>query len=281
MSYGKVKESFWTDDKVQSWPNEAKLLALYFLSGPHRNMLGCARVPDGYIIADLGWTKGELAGAVHCLVSNGFMVREATGWTLILNQLRHDPPLNRNQGKGLLALAAEVPIGMVFQELLPRLADALKPIGMGIEALSKPIPQPIPTPEPEPEQEPLPEQEQESVEAHEAVRATTPRDELSKVLDAVRAQAVLEHRIKIRKPLTAHAARLLADKFNQCRDGPNAAADAMIANGWQGFELDWYENRKSNGHARKPSDLDNRQASADAVDAVVAMAKARGGKLDA
>ncbi len=70
----------------------------------------------------------------------------------------------------------------------------------------------------------------------------TPRSELETVLDGTRAAAVLDHRRLIRKPLTAHAAKLLAGKFGQCQD-PNAAADAMISNGWQGFEPEWLEHQ--------------------------------------
>lgn len=77
----------------------------------------------------------------------------------------------------------------------------------------------------------------------------TPRDELEIVLDAERAQAVIDHRQRIRKPLTAHAAKLLAGKFAKVAD-PNAAADAMVANGWQGFEPQWLENR---GAIHQPS----------------------------
>lgn len=70
-----------------------------------------------------------------------------------------------------------------------------------------------------------------------------PRGELLKVLDPERADAVVDHRRCIRKPLTAHAAKLLAGKFAECPD-PNAAADAMISNGWQGFEPEWMERRQ-------------------------------------
>jgi len=69
-------------------------------------------------------------------------------------------------------------------------------------------------------------------------RKATPRDELVAVLDARRADAVLEHRQRIRKPLTAHGAALLAGKLRQAPD-PNAAADMMVERGWQGFELGW------------------------------------------
>lgn len=71
----------------------------------------------------------------------------------------------------------------------------------------------------------------------------TPREALSAVLDADRVEAVLDHRRSLRKPLTAHAARLLARKFAACPD-PAAAADAMIANGWQGFEPEWLDRRQ-------------------------------------
>lgn len=83
--------------------------------------------------------------------------------------------------------------------------------------------------------------------------APTPDSELSKVLDQTRTQAVIEHRKKKRAPLTAHAASLLARKFAACAD-PNAAADAMVANGWQGFEPGWLTNRdqpRANGPPRQ------------------------------
>lgn len=70
----------------------------------------------------------------------------------------------------------------------------------------------------------------------------TPRDELEKVLDEEHAAAVIEHRQRIRKPLTGHAAKLMAGKLSRCPDA-NAAADVMIANGWQGFEPEWLESR--------------------------------------
>jgi hypothetical protein len=79
------------------------------------------------------------------------------------------------------------------------------------------------------------------------------RDELRAVLDETRADAVLEHRQRIRKPLTAYAARLLAGKFAQVPD-PNGAADAMVANGWQGFETRYLENRNdTKGGAAAPT----------------------------
>lgn len=75
------------------------------------------------------------------------------------------------------------------------------------------------------------------------------KSELMRVLDEDHAQAVIEHRRAIKKAMTPHAAKLLAAKFAKCPN-PNAAADVMIANGWQGFEPEWVANVASpRGHA--------------------------------
>jgi uncharacterized protein YdaU (DUF1376 family) len=85
----------------------------------------------------------------------------------------------------------------------------------------------------------------------------SPREELAAVLDAERADAVIEHRQRLRKPLTPRAARLLAAEFAKWPD-PNEAADAMVRNGWQGFEPAWMEKRRPNSTAppRKPNAVD-------------------------
>lgn len=62
--------------------------------------------------------------------------------------------------------------------------------------------------------------------------------ELGKVLDAEHAQAVVDHRNRLRKPMTPHAAGLLARSFAQAPD-PNAAADEMVERGWLGWKPSW------------------------------------------
>jgi hypothetical protein len=69
--------------------------------------------------------------------------------------------------------------------------------------------------------------------------------ELSRVLDDERTKAVIEHRQKLKKPLTAHAAKLLARQFEKCPN-PNEAADEMVARGWQGFKPEWLEAQQAN-----------------------------------
>lgn len=71
-------------------------------------------------------------------------------------------------------------------------------------------------------------------------KKNTPRDELAAVLDAEHADAVIEHRSRLRKPLTQRAAHLLARKLASVPD-PNAAADLMLEKGWQSFEPQWLD----------------------------------------
>lgn len=77
---------------------------------------------------------------------------------------------------------------------------------------------------------------------------STPRSELMRVLDEEHAVAVIEHRQRLGKALTPYAAKLLANKLSLCRD-PNAAAEEMIANGWQGFDPAWIEGRAPQGQS--------------------------------
>lgn len=77
------------------------------------------------------------------------------------------------------------------------------------------------------------------------------KSELMNVVDEDHAQAVIEHRKAIKKPMTVRAAQLLAGKFAKCQN-PNAAVDMMISSGWQGFEPEWLENRKSSTRREPP-----------------------------
>ncbi|MFC0246425.1 hypothetical protein ACFOLL_04480 [Falsochrobactrum ovis] len=82
----------------------------------------------------------------------------------------------------------------------------------------------------------------------EARARTTPKQdfvsELSDLLDAETIEAIIDHRRKKRAPITARAAKLLANELRKCAD-PRAAADMMILHGWQGLKAEWVENRTS------------------------------------
>lgn len=88
----------------------------------------------------------------------------------------------------------------------------------------------------------------------------TPREELIQVLDCEHADEVIKHRQRLRKPLTAYAAKLLAKTLAKCHDA-NAAADMMIENGWQTCKPEWFAKRSQSserGFAGAEDDLRRR-----------------------
>src|SRR6266516_3278016 len=61
MRYHRVDPRFWTDLAVLGWSDDAKLLALYLQTCPHRTTKGLFRLPKAYIQADLEWSAERLA----------------------------------------------------------------------------------------------------------------------------------------------------------------------------------------------------------------------------
>jgi hypothetical protein len=72
---------------------------------------------------------------------------------------------------------------------------------------------------------------------------------LETVLTPEVAAGVIEHRKKLRKPLTAMGAEGLARKF-AATGRPDDAARTMVERGWQGFKGEWFENDQSTAEAR-------------------------------
>jgi hypothetical protein len=72
------------------------------------------------------------------------------------------------------------------------------------------------------------------------------------ILSPQTAEAVVSHRVKLRKPLTAHAARLLAKQLSKASD-PEEAANTMMVRGWIGFDPSWGDSQRGGqGPPSKP-----------------------------
>jgi len=68
--------------------------------------------------------------------------------------------------------------------------------------------------------------------------APTALSELCLVMSEESAKAVIEHRSRIKAPLTSRAAKALARKFSETGD-PDKAVEEMLARGWRGFNASW------------------------------------------
>ncbi|RLV61753.1 helix-turn-helix domain-containing protein [Parashewanella curva] len=120
--YGKVYTRFWMKQDTLSWSDSAKLLGLYLLTCQHCNLLGCFRLPLGYIAEDLGWSRRRVSRNLDELNEHGFIERDKAGWTFICNYLKHNPIENINQGKAAIRLLSDVPQEFISHE---KLIDAL------------------------------------------------------------------------------------------------------------------------------------------------------------
>lgn len=92
----------------------------------------------------------------------------------------------------------------------------------------------------------------------------TPRQQLEEVLSPEVASAVIEHRQRLRKPLTERAAKNLSISLARFPD-PNAAADRMIEKGWLSIDPEWAGATPRGSPPRAPS----RSALADSAERLV------------
>jgi hypothetical protein len=139
--YTRIKSIFWNDEKAKLWSDDAKLLALYLLTSPHNNILGCHVLPKLYISADLNWDTKRLDEAFNQLFKDGFInYDDSNRLLLIVNYLKHNPIENGNQAKAALKQLAELPKSPLLQDLKRLLKQLNKPF---IEPLLKRIPEPV------------------------------------------------------------------------------------------------------------------------------------------
>ncbi|EAA2042154.1 replication protein [Salmonella enterica subsp. enterica serovar Enteritidis] len=143
--YGKVHTSFWISDGMRQVSDDARLLALYLLTGQHTNMIGCFRLPDGYVSEDLGWPFERVSKGFDELSRNGFVSRDSTSkWVLIRNFMTWNSIENPNQGISALRLFSQVPDNTSLKPELARiLAGAIDHIDpeklKGSERVIKPF----------------------------------------------------------------------------------------------------------------------------------------------
>src|SRR5262245_486570 len=152
MRYNRIDQRFWTDRAVRGWTDDAKLLALYLLTSPHRATEGLFRLPKAYIQADLEWSAERLGQPFRQLLESRFLDYDDDAQVvLIRNALKYQPLQNDNQVTAALKALEELPptrlawdFRQLAEQFCQRLAKRL-PQGFG----EPPAPSPAPSPAPE------------------------------------------------------------------------------------------------------------------------------------
>jgi hypothetical protein len=163
--YGSVQTQFWSDLALQNLSTHAKLLAVYLLTGPHTNMLGCFRLPTGYVAEDLKWNEETVYNAFSELDQIRFLIRDPeSNWILIINFLDWNPIENPNQGKSIVKLFKRVPHqSTVSKAIIKILLDQTKYLDEGFKNHLATLSQPFQNQEQNQEQEQEKDQEQDVV----------------------------------------------------------------------------------------------------------------------
>jgi len=107
--YGKVYTSFWTSNDIQALTDDGKMLAIYLLTSPHGNMIGCFRLPMAYAAEDMQWSVERVSKGYSELSENSFIYHcERSSYVLIKHYLDWNQFENPNVGKAA---------GKLFQSL--------------------------------------------------------------------------------------------------------------------------------------------------------------------
>lgn len=104
--YYRVSPRIWLED----WTDDARTVAFYVLTSPHRTTEGLFRMPLDYAATDMGWTRKRFDKAFSELLTDGFVEYDwNTSVCLIVNALRYQSPQNPNQVKAAVKAIGQLP----------------------------------------------------------------------------------------------------------------------------------------------------------------------------
>lgn len=117
--YGKVSCLIWRNFDFRAMSEDARWLALYILTCPHANMLGCFCLPNSYIADDLQWSVQKVQKAIEELQSNKFLtVDRPSGWMIVHKFLKWNALANPNQGTAAGKTFRSIPDKLAIKGML-------------------------------------------------------------------------------------------------------------------------------------------------------------------
>ena len=147
--YGKLYSGFWTSRDVQSMSDDGKILAAYLLTCDHSTIIGCYRLPDGYVSDDLNWSVERVSKGFDELFEKGFATRNLSSkWVVIHKYIKWNQPENPNQVKAAIKAFNQVPDECGVKPALARSlkefcttfnAEILEPFLNPSETVAKPV----------------------------------------------------------------------------------------------------------------------------------------------
>ena len=150
-TYFRVSPRIWT----HGFSEDARTLALYLLTGPHRTTEGLYRLPLFYAAADLGWRPKRLQKPLQELLADGFIDYDSEHEIVFIRHaLRYQAPANPNMMRAAAVRLAMLPETRLFPAFFEAACRYAKPFAQRLPQLlperfgQPPTPPPPPTPTP-------------------------------------------------------------------------------------------------------------------------------------
>jgi len=119
MSYNKIQQNFWIDEKVRSWGFKTRIIALYLLSNQHRYSEGFYRLRLSYIAEDMSLEQKEILNAFAILTEDDFIKYDReNSMILIISALKYQPLQNINHCKAALNKLDELPASPLLLDFI-------------------------------------------------------------------------------------------------------------------------------------------------------------------
>ena len=114
--YSKVFVKIWHSKDFRAISEDGKMLFMYLLSSPHRNMGGFYYLPLPYLCYDVGLDEKRITKALQELADRDMALYDFdTQVVLIKKWFCYNPIENENQAKGLNKQLAEIPKSKLFK----------------------------------------------------------------------------------------------------------------------------------------------------------------------
>lgn len=236
--YGQVQSAFWQSADFESWSDTGRLLALYLMTGPHTNGLGCFRMTDGYVMDDLNWSTEKVSEGFAELSRNGFAYRYERV-IFIPNFLRWNRIANGNVAKARFGEFDALPKGeaktLAARAMLRFCGFWDQADRTVIETVAQTVTETVCQTEPNPTQ-PRENPTQSKAAGKKPPAAAEPMPDLPDWIDPEAWNGFAAMRRRERHPLTPRAAKLVLaelEKLQTAGHDPTTVLDQSTRNGWR------------------------------------------------
>ena len=152
--YSKVFVKIWHSKDFRTLSEEGKMLFLYLLTSPHRNMGGFYYLPLPYLCFDVGLDEERVSKAFEELTDKDMALYDYNAQVVLIKKwFCYNPIENENQAKGLNKQLAEVPKSTLFKpfvncvnEYCKYIESILKGFDIPFENPSETLPKPFAKP---------------------------------------------------------------------------------------------------------------------------------------